>query len=275
MPLGDLVRAARLCGVALPLRLVDAPPDRLADRLAGTRTGSPARDLVAAELARAEQPGDPPPEPVVAALRLLASGPLLAVLDVCAVRRGVDVRLRSWVSASGGAAAQLTTRGVADFELASWPTSQWTERVGAAVAVEPWVATPAPLVLPDHVALPTELLLGAVRACREHRPDLLPVLALEHGGAVRLGDAHGVRPAGPEEALALLRTLADGCRGRLRMLLTRRDRGVRPRMAAWLLLDDGWREVRPGRDATTVLRRRRPRDLGLLTLDAVAEVRHG
>lgn len=72
--------------------------------------------------------------------------------------------------------------------------------------------------------------------------------------------------------LALLETLGASCRGRLRLLTTRRDHPPRRRVAAWLLLDGGWHELRPGPGATSLLRRRDARDLGLFTWPLVAEV---
>ena len=128
---------------------------------------------------------------------------------------------------------------------------------------------PAPLVIPDYVSLPSELLAGCDKAHRERRTDLLEPMAAAHLGAVRMGEPREVRPADSEETLALLQTLGGACRGRLRLLSTRRDRPVRPAVSAWLLFDDGWHELRPGRDATSVLRRRDARDLGLFTLPLV------
>lgn len=74
-----------------------------------------------------------------------------------------------------------------------------------------------------------------------------------------------MRPADAAQTLALLQTLGGACRGRLRLLGRRRDRPGGPAVAAWLLFDEGWHELRPGRHATCVLRRRDPRDLGRFT----------
>ena len=124
------------------------------------------------------------------------------------------------------------------------------------------------------MSLPSELLgghrAGPPRAA--HRP------AARHGRVLRSGRcgwasrARCATPT-PTRSLALLHTLGGACRGRLRLLTTRRDRPADPpAVAAWLLFDDGWHELRPGRDATSVLRRRDARDLGLLTLPLVEGV---
>lgn len=286
--LGELVLAARLAGgVPLPVGGVVGTAGRVADRLAGaddTRAGL-GGEAVAREVRRADDDGpsgaraalagrgllvaDAIDPGVVAALHVLAGGPLSAVLDVSAVRRSGDVRLRQWSGATRGLVAQLAVTGPADVELAWFDPRLWVSQLARAATVEPWVRERAPLALPDVVSLPTELLVGSARAHREHRPDLLAAMAAAHAGAVRLGDAREVRAACDEEVLALVRTLHGSVRGRLRLLMARRDRPRRPAVAVWLLLDDGWHELRPGRAATSVLRRRHPRDLGLVTLPAV------
>ena len=286
--LGELVLAARLAGgVPLPVGGVAGTASRVADRLAGADDPGPGLggEAVAREVRRADDDGpagaratlagrgllvaDAIDPGVLAALHVLAGGPLSAVLDVSAVRRSGEVRLRQWSGATGGLVAQLAVTGPADVELAWFDPRLWASQLARAATVEPWVREPAPMALPDVVTLPTELLVGSARAHREHRPDLLAAMAAAHPGAVRLGDAREVRVASTDEVLALVRTLHGSLRGRLRLLLTRRDRPCRPAVAAWLLLDDGWHELRPGRAATSVLRRRHPRDLGLVTLPVV------
>ncbi len=132
---------------------------------------------------------------------------------------------------------------------------------------------PAPLRLPDYVSLPSELLVGNEQAHRDQRTDLLPALAASHVGRVRLGEPRAVRHADSDEIGALLATLGGACRGRLRLLTGRRDRPADPpAVTTWLMFDDGWHELRPGRDATSVLRRRDARDLGLLTWPLVEGV---
>ena len=289
--LAELVTAARLAGdVPLPIG-TNAPhlDDRLTERLAGTRA-TEARELLAAELARVDDDGpdgalasltgrglcdesgrlDPA---VGAALTSLAGSPLSAVLDVSARRRTGEVRLRSWFGVRRGLVTQLTTGDGLDVELAWFEPRLWVSQVARAVQVEPWVPEPAPLALPDYVSLPSELLAGVAKAHRDRRTDLLPALASTHVGQVRLGDARAARDADSDEILALLQTLGGACRGRLRLLTARRDRpDDSPSVTAWLLFDDGWHELRPGRAATSVLRRREPQDLGLVTLPTVEGV---
>lgn len=285
--LDELVLAARLAGdVPLPLRLDGSGAgDRVTDRLAGTPL-SVARAQVAAAVARADDPGpdgaraslgdrgllagDDVEPALAAALGVLAGGPLGAVLDVSATRRAGTSRLRSWFGAAPGLVAQLSTGDGLEHELAWFDPALWASQVTRAATVEPWVTGSAPLALPDYVSLPSDLLAGSAKAYREGRADLVPVMAATHAGRVRLGEPGAVREADSGEAGALLETLGTACRGRLRLVTLRRDRAERPAVTAWLLFDDGWHELRPGRDATSVLRRRETGDLGLVTRPIVA-----
>jgi hypothetical protein len=195
------------------------------------------------------------------------------MLDVAVVRAEGDLRLRSWFGVAASVVVQLSTVDGLELELAWFAPELWVSRLTRAVSVEPWSLRPAPLALPDHVSLPSELLVGSERARRERRTDLLPAMAAAYAGRVRLGDARGTRAAGADEVLRLLGTLGTATRGRLRLVVQRRDRAQSdPAVASWLLLDDGWHELRPGRDATAVLRRRDPRDLGLFSRAAVGHV---
>jgi len=289
--LAELVTAARLAGdVPLPIG-TDTPhlDDRLTERLAGTRA-TLARELLAEELARVDDDGlegalasltgrglcdesgrlDPA---VGAALTSLAGSPVSVVLDVSVRRRAGEVRLRSWFGVRRGLVTQLTTGEGLDVELAWFDPRLWVSQVARAVQVEPWVPEQAPLALPDYVSLPSELLAGVAKAQRDRRTDLLPALASTYVGQVRLGDGRAARDADSDEILALLQTLGGACRGRLRLLAARRDRpDGSPSVTAWLLFDDGWHELRPGQAATSVLRRREPQDLGLVTLPIVEGV---
>ncbi|MFC4783156.1 hypothetical protein ACT8ZV_01680 [Nocardioides sp. MAHUQ-72] len=287
--LDELVLAARIADLPLPVRTDRLMrEDRFSDRLAGT-PASEARAVLAAALARVEDDGpdgarasltargllggDTVDVGVVAALSVLAAGPLGALLDVALVRAEGDLRLRSWFGAAPSTVAQLSTTDGLEHELAWFAPALWVSQVTRAVSVEPWVPRPAPLALPDFVSLPSELLAGSEKAHRERRADLVPALAATYAGRVRLGDARAVRAADPDEVLRLLSTLGTATRGRLRMATRRRDReDADPAVASWLLLDDGWHELRPGRDATAVLRRRDAHDLGLLSRPAVAAV---
>lgn len=288
LDLSELLRAAQAADVLLP---VDDEPsamdDRFAERLDGTSTGEGSERVVAAR----QRALDEGPDGAAAALRgrglmdeaglsplleaglrVLAGSPVSAVLDLAVARSGGTHRLRSWLGVAPSLATQLSTTDGLDYELACFDPRHWVSQVARAATVTPWVPEPAPLVLPDRVSLPSELLAGALAAHREHRDDLLPVLAEANLGRVRTGRGRRSRAAGSEEVLALLRTLGGGYRGRLRLLVGRRGSDAKPAVASWVLLDDGWRELRPGRQATTVLRRREPRDLGLLTLPMVRPV---
>jgi hypothetical protein len=289
--LSELVLAARLAGgVPLPLRVGDHPAtDRLAERLAGT-PASLTHDALAEELVRVDDDGpvgarasliergvvdetDGLDPAVGAALQNLSAAPLSVVLDVAVARRAGEVRLRSWSGVRRGLVTQLVTGSGLEVELAWFDPRLWTTQLTRAVTAEPWVPDPAPLVLPDYVSLPSELLAGNEQARRDHRTDLLPALAAGHAGRVRLGEPGGVRDADPDEILALLATLGRACRGRLRLVTGRRDRPADPpAITTWLMFDGGWHELRPGRRATSVLRRRDARDLGLITWPLVEGV---
>lgn len=286
--LAELVVAARLAGdVPLPVTTDGGPVTggRMKDRLAGTGHNQ-ARELVGRELARVDDDGPDGAraslsnlglldetgaleQGVRGALQSLAGGPLSLVLDVSVVRRAGELRLRSWFGVRGGLVAQLSTGADLDFELAWFDPRLWVSQLTRAVTAEPWVPEPAPLALPDYVSLPSELLAGSEKAHREQRTDLLAPMAAAFLGRVRMGEPRDVGPADTDETLALLQTLGGACRGRLRLLTTRRDRPDPPGVSAWLLFDDGWHELRPGRGATSVLRRRDARDLGLVTLPLI------
>lgn len=283
LDLGELVAAAGLAGdVPLPIR-VGRPgsddADRMAERLAGPSPA--AEEQIAAGLRRAADEGpdgarasladrgllvgerlDPT---VAAALQAVAGAPLLAVLDVAVTRRAGTLRLRSWFGGGPALVGQLATVDGLHYELAAFDPRLWVSQLTRAITVTLRAPGPTPAPLPDHLALPTELLVGSEKARREHRTDLLAPMAAAHAGRVRVRSDGQVRDADSEEVLALLHTLGDGCRGRLRLLTSRRDRTTTPSVAAWLLFDDGWHELRPGPDGTSVLRRRDARDLGLIT----------
>jgi hypothetical protein len=273
--LAELLVAAELAGgVPLPFGGPAVAPeggDRLATRLAGSPP-TVAVDRVAARASLAERGlvgGDGAlVPPVAAALSTVVGAPLVVVLDVAVRRRSGTIHLRSWHGVVPGLLARLTLLGPTQTELGWADPRSWVAELTRQVEVTPWVPQPAPLVLPERVQLPSELLRGAARAHRERRPDLLGPMADGLGDRVRLGE----RPAEVAEVLALLRTLTGGGRGRLRLLATRRDRRARPVMSTWLLLDDGWHDVRPGRGATSVLRRREPADLGRITWPLVGRL---
>lgn len=287
--LDELVLVARLTDLPLPVRTSGVVPgDRFSDRLAGT-PATEAREVLGAALARVDDDGpdgarasltdrdlvdgDTVDAGVAAALAVLAAGPLGALLDVAVVRAEGDLRLRSWFGVAPSTVAQLSTTDGLQFELAWFAPELWVGQVERAVTVEPWAGRPAPLDLPDHVSLPSELLAGSEKAHRERRTDLVPAMAAAYAGRVRLGDASGTRAADTDEVLRLLTTLGTATRGRLRLVMQRRGGDEPdPAVASWLLFDDGWHELRPGRGATAVLRRREARDLGLFSWPPVQDV---
>jgi hypothetical protein len=259
LPLAELVVAARLAGdVPLPFRPPPGP-GRLAARLAGTRPHR-AHERVSAELARADDPGpsgaaaalsargllagDVLDPRLVAVLHALAAAPLLAVLDVTVVGDTGEQRVRAWWAAGGGALSGLVLRHPTHVELVRGPPTAWTGELARLVPDPPGDAT-----TPDRLVLPSEALLGALAAQHRGRPDLVQVVAGDHG---------------VPDAVPLLHALGAGCRGRLRLLVVRRP--ARPEAPAavtvWALLDDGWRSLRPVGGAQVEVRHRRPRDLG-------------
>lgn len=291
LDLAELVAVAELAGaIPLPVRPEGGAqsPDRLSERLTGT-PASAAPQRIAAAVRRAADPGpggarvslaargllegDLPDAFLAGALTALAGAPLAAVLDVSVTRRAGVLRLRSWFGAGSGPVAQLWTADGLAYELACFDPALWTARLARAIRVEPRSRERPARRLPAYVSLPSELLAGCAKAHGEHRPDLLAPMASSHAGLVRAGEPGQVRRSDPAAVLALLHTLGAGCRGRLRLLMTRRDRAAGAAVACWLLFDDGWHELRPGRGGTSVLRRRGPRDLGLFTQPAVTAAR--
>lgn len=293
LSLEELLLAGRLAEVPLPVRAdpVDGL-DRISDRLSGRLSGAaaPCPELLAASLGRVDDPGptgarasleqrslldgtdlDPG---LAASLALVAGAPLGALCDLSAVRADGVRRLRSWLGVTDTTIAQLSTADGLAYELSRFDRRLWVAELARTVTVEPWFLVPAPMVLPGYVSLPSELLAGSEKAHRERRPHLVPLMAASSAGRVRLGEPGAVRVAEPDEVLALLATLGAAVRGRLRLVLHGRDDddGAPPQVASWLLLDGGWHELRPGRGATAVLRRRVPRDLGLVTWPVVRAV---
>jgi hypothetical protein len=269
LSLGELVVAARLAGdVPLPFRPPPGP-GRMAARLAGTRPHV-AHERVAAELARADDPGpsgaaaslsargllagDALDPRLVAVLHGVASAPLLSVLDVTALDGADERRVRAWWAAGGGALSGLVLRHPTHVELVRGATSAWTGELARLVPPPPGGHT-----APARTVLPVEALLGALAVHRRGRADLVEVVAADHG----------VPDAGP-----LLHALGAGCRGRLRLLVVRRSSrpDVPAAVTVWVLLGDGWRSLRPVADAGVEVRRRRPVDLGLASYPWVRAV---
>ena len=285
LSLAELIAAARLAGdVPLPIKLDLAATDRLASRLTADDSLE-ARVEVQAAIQRADDEGPGGavaalsgrdlvidgaliPE-VTAALQVLAGGALALQLDVVALRRAGTVPVRSWFGVQDRFVSQLSTAGGRDYELSWYDATLWVSQLERAATVEPWGTEPATVELPSLVVLATELLLGSGKAIREHRPELVAPMVAD-APAIRWGDRGSMRAADPDEALAILHTLEVACRGRLRLRSWNRTRPEAPGVLSWLLFDEGWRELRPGPQATTRLRRRAARDLGIVTAPLVA-----
>lgn len=180
---------------------------------------------------------------LVGAVGLLAT-PRLA-LDVDLAIGGAQAK--AWHRQGGEAVASLATADGLVFELAWFPASAWAEEL-ARVAALPSDLTVGTSAVPAHVILPVALATAGADAVRTGRHDLLPVLVAQHPGA---RDADG-SPLEADDLTAALAALAAETRGRLRAMATdagssdpdrssRRPVGV----VAWVLVDDGWRAVRP------------------------------
>ena len=290
--LSELVLAARLAGdVPLPLRVADHPaPDRFTERLAGTPV-TLAHEQLAEELARRRR-------------RRSRRSPCLAgrARRGRRVRRARPGRRRDPPEPRGRAAVGRARRGRRPEvgRRAAAVVERRTPRAGHPAADRVRARGRARLVRPAAVGLPAH-------ACRDGR-----AVGARAGPAARCpttcrcrascswatsrpiatsaptccrrspratsGGSGSASPArcahaDSDEIGALLATLGGACRGRLRLLTGRRDRPADPpAVTTWLMFDDGWHELRPGRDATSVLRRRDARDLGLLTWPLVEGV---
>lgn len=261
LSLAELVAVARLADVPLPFS-PPAGPGRLATRLAGTRPHV-ARERVAAELARADDPGpagaaaalrsrglldvEGPDPRLVAVLHALAAAPLLAVLDVTVAADAGEQRVRAWWAAGGGSVAGLVVQHPTRVELVRGPATAWSGELARLLPHPPRGSAPSATVLPS------EALLGALAVQRRGRHDLVAPVAADHGAP---------------DAVPLLLALGAGCRGRLRLLVARRPSRAAA-VTVWVLLDDGWWSLRPVAGARVEVAPRRPLDLGLASYPGV------
>ncbi|GAA1477896.1 hypothetical protein GCM10009623_23420 [Nocardioides aestuarii] len=259
LSLAEVVLAARLAG-DLPLPFARPAPGagRLAARLAGTRPHR-AEEVLDAELARVEDAGpdgaaatlvrrglldgDGVDARLATALRLLALAPVAAVLDVVVSADRGDRPLRAWWAVGEGRLSGLVLRGATTLEVVSAPVEAWVAELARLVPVGSGDPPSG------AVTVTSEALLGAISAHRRGRPDLVATLA-------------------PGEA-DLLHALAGRCRGRLRLLVLRRHAAPPPAVTVWVLLDDGWRSLRPLRGARVEVAHRRPPELGLASYASV------
>ncbi|MCB0906629.1 MAG: hypothetical protein KDB63_05865 [Nocardioidaceae bacterium] len=180
---------------------------------------------------------------LVGAVGLLATPRLALDLDLAVG----GAQAKAWHRQGGDAVASLATTDGLVFELAWFPASAWADEL-ARVAVLPNDLTVGASGVPGHLMLPVALATAGADAVRTGRHDLLPVLASHHPGA-RSADGS---PVDADDVAAALTALTAESRGRLRALATdagssdpdrspRRPVGV----VAWVLVDDGWRAVRP------------------------------
>jgi len=176
---------------------------------------------------------------LLGAVGLLATPDLALDIDVVAG----SVQAKAWHRQSGGAVATLATVDGIVFELAWFPTSQWSAEL-ARVAVLPEELDLGASAVPAAVQLPYELADAAAEAIMGSRADLLPVLAAQHNGHVLDGSGD---PLAEAEVVGIVSALSSEARGRLRALAadvsgeTTTVVGV----VSWTLLADGWRALRP------------------------------
>ena len=202
---------------------------------------------------------------LLGAVGLLATPAVAVDVDV-AVRGG---RARAWHRlgdrgvARGRPVAALSSRDGLVFELAWTAADRWGDEL-ARVAGVPDLDGSRPSAVPPGLDLPFELLESAGEALGSGRADLLPVLVAQHSGAAR--DADGTVLTDAEVATAL-GSLALECRGRLRALVSRVGDRAPVGVVSWVLVADGWRELRgraaasPG-EARVAVVAAAPRDLG-------------
>lgn len=205
---------------------------------------------------------------VVGALGLLATPAVAVDLDVVVGR----VRARAWHRQRGNAVATIATTDGIVFELAWFETDKWPAEL-ARVAVVPEDVPLAESALPELVDLPYELLDAGAEAVRTGRPDLLDTIVAHHAGSVT--DGAGA-PVADTSVAGLVGGLVSGTQGRLRALVADLDAGgTVVGVVSWVLLDDGWRELRAHQagDAHRVeVRRVEPDDLGATLGPVLAEV---
>ncbi len=295
--LDELLVLARSCGdLRLPLHTgtsesTGAVAGRTAARLSGG--AAPPEHEAAAMLARAEasaadegpegaaarltqagllHEGTPPPE-LSGALEVLDHPEVLATVDLTVAGRGGEVPLRAWFALAAGAVVQLATVDGLRYELGWYGLRDWGAALARAVAVDSLLpVAPAEPATPDAWSLPHELLLAGATAVRSRREDLLDELVRMHAGTVR--DEHD-DAVDDLTARTWLTLLESGTRGRMRLTVTsvhdERTAGV----VSWLLLEDGWRELRArvGEGEHVVdVRRVAPTDLGSRVAPLVGEV---
>jgi hypothetical protein len=205
---------------------------------------------------------------VVGALGLLATPATAVDLDVV-----VDaLRARAWHRRRGNAVATLATTDGLVFELAWFDSEQWAAELGR-VAAPPEDLQPETSVLPELVDVPYELLDAGAEALRSGRPDLLGTIVAHHSGATT--DVDGT-PVDDATVANVVTGLVSETQGRLRALVADIDAGgTTVGVVSWVLLNDGWRQLRAHRDGDShrvEVRRVAPTDLATTLGPVLAEV---
>ena len=272
--------AAKAGGAPLPFDVAeDAPGDSpLENRLGASRAAEDAQAYAAA-LGTLHDPadalarrglldGDRADAGIVGALGLLATPAIALDLDVAAG----SVRGRAWHRQRGSAVAALSTVDGIVFELAWFESDHWAGEL-ARMAVVPEDIELGGSHVPELVDLPYELLDAGAEALRSGRSDLLSTVVAHHSGTAL--DAAG-DPLDDTTVTALVTALVGETQGRLRALVADVEAGGSVvGVLSWVLLDDGWRVLRPHheQDAHRVeIRRVEPSDLASVLGPVVAEV---
>lgn len=302
----------RLGNPPLPIDLEGRPDDEGADRLrerladGAPSAGQRAHGLVHAAVDQARtdpaplaarlagigllDPAGTPVGDVVAAFGVLAAPEALLVLDL-AVRPAAEpgeARLRSWFAVAGTTVVQLATASGLTFELAWYDVADLPDALSRAATVPDVEAAEGSdgSGVGSPVELPFELFTDGTEAVRRGRDDLLAELVRLAPGPVRVDGAE----VDPVTAAAVVTSLEESSRGRLRVLVTVPsdvpsdvpfDGGGRPAdrrtvgVVSWLRVGDGWRSLTPLRVAgvpTLRIAEVAPADLAAAVAPALAEV---
>jgi hypothetical protein len=206
---------------------------------------------------------------LIGAVGLLAKPSVALDLDVAAG----GVHAKAWHRLDGDAVATLATADGIVFELAWFPTAQWTGEL-ARVAVVPEDVTVHESTVPPVVDVPYEFVDASSEAVRSGRHDVAAVLVSRHADSAV--DEHG-RPLPDSEVAALLTALTTETRGRLRAMVAdvSGERTTVVGVVSWVLLSDGWRALRPHRTEhghRVEIRLVEPVDLGPALAPVLAEV---
>jgi hypothetical protein len=182
-------------------------------------------------------------EGVAGAVGLLATPDVALDLDV--TMGGMHVK--AWHRQGGRAVATLATIDGVVFELAWFGQDAWVDELGRVAVIAEDVALTESSA-PAYVDLPYELIDGAVEAIRAGRGDLVPVLVSRHRGTARGADDERWSDL---DVVRVLTALTGEARGRLRGMVADLRGGELSvvGVVSWTLLADGWRALRPHREA--------------------------